>query len=137
MLVVLANKLQESGLNPENMSCVQVLEKMVSVAWILGITGEHKDQKSLFWQGEYKNKATTLKFVLDLSSSEFFFYLETKNRITVSRQNFFVLVARVQEQRPQPQKSVLGSSPGQDGSCRSVTKHHRGMVLSICQISLQ
>jgi hypothetical protein len=56
MLVVLANKLQESGLNPENMSCVQVLEKMVSVAWILGITGEHKGQTSLFWQGEYKNK---------------------------------------------------------------------------------
>jgi hypothetical protein len=31
----------------------------------------------------------------------------------------------IQEQRPQPQKPVLDSSPGEDGLCSSKTKHDK------------
>lgn len=41
---------------PENVSCVQVLVKMVSVAWKLSTIKWCQDLSCLFWQGDYRKK---------------------------------------------------------------------------------
>jgi hypothetical protein len=45
-----------------------------------------------------------------------------------SRQKFFVLKMRLQEQRPQPCITILGSVPIENGFCTSGIMHDRRMV---------
>jgi hypothetical protein len=40
-------------------------------------------------------------------------------------QRCLILVGRLQEQRPQPQKTVLGLNPSEDGFCSLETNHDR------------
>jgi hypothetical protein len=73
-------------------------------------------------------KVKSWKYVLDSSYSEDgFCHLETmhKKKRTVLKPQLLVLVGRVQEQRPQPRKSVLGWSPSEDGFLRIKTMYSR------------
>jgi hypothetical protein len=64
-------------------------------------------------------KAKSQQIDLGLISDEGgFCRLETKhNRRIVPRPELFISARKLQEQRPQPYKSALGLSSGEDGSC--------------------
>jgi hypothetical protein len=48
------------------------------------------------------------------------------NRKTAPRPKLFISVRRLQEQRPQPRKIVLGTSPDEDGFC-----YQRNLLFSV------
>jgi hypothetical protein len=73
-------------------------------------------------------ESTIKKTILGLiSKEEGFCSLETKhNRMTMPRPELFVSKRRLQKQRPQPLKTVLGSIPGEDVFCNEVTEYDNG-----------
>jgi hypothetical protein len=70
-LLVLMRRLQEQGHTPKKTVLCLSPGNMVSVAQKLStIEKQQQDRSSLSWQGDYRNKITTQKAVLDSSPSK-------------------------------------------------------------------
>jgi hypothetical protein len=110
---------------PKN-SWVQVPVRLFPVAQKLSTIEErHKEQSCLFRRGDYRNKGHNpdkLSWVPFLT--KMFCCSETKHDIRTAPRPV-VSVKRLQEQCPQPWKSALASSPGEDDLCSSENKKHR------------
>jgi hypothetical protein len=77
----------------------------------------------------WKSRKSQPGYFLGSSPNGSFCTSETKHDIkSAPRPKLFVSARRLQEQRPQPRKICLGSSPGEDGFCNSETKHDRRTV---------
>jgi hypothetical protein len=85
---------------------------MISGAQRLGKTKEQCQDYVLHQQGYYRKKGQKQNVLGSSPGEGSFCSSETKHdRRTAPRPKMFLSVVRLQEQKPQPQKIVLGSSP--------------------------
>jgi hypothetical protein len=98
------------------MSWVRFPVRLMFVAPKLSITEKrHQDQSCVFRTGVYRNKGYNTEKCSGFES-QWRWFCSSKSehgRRTVPRPKLFVPASRLQEERPQPRKSYLGSFPGE------------------------
>jgi hypothetical protein len=118
---------RNEGQNPENLYCARVLVKNVYVARKL-ITAEKRrqDESSLFWRVDYRNKGQHPEKLSWIRVPVKMVSVDRKLGAVEERRQVQSCLSRLgcyREKRPQLQKFVLSSSPGEYELFSSGTRH--------------